>query len=160
MSNHYLFHQWAQRHGITPQALQELQQLIVMDHLPPPKKGISESAVQSGVRIEAAENNVWLTRNNVGVLKDNRGVPVRYGLCNSSQQENEVCKSSDLIGIRTILITPEMVGSSIGQFVARETKRADWKWKGDKHEQAQLAFLHKVIAMGGDGAFCNGVGSL
>ena len=155
-----IIEQWAIRHGVSQQALNELRQLIVLDRLPEPKKGVSESAVQSAVRLEAADKNVWMTRNNVGVLKNANGVPVRYGLCNSSPQENKVCKSSDLIGIRQVLVTQDMVGSVIGQFVARETKRVDWQWSGNEHEQAQLNFLHMVISMGGDGAFCNGVGSL
>lgn len=155
-----IFDQWIKRHNISQQAVDELRTMLIASNTTVPKKGTSESAVQSAVRLEAAENNVWMTRNNVGVLKNDKGVPVRYGLCNSSPQENKVCKSSDLIGIRPVLITPDMVDSTIGQFTVRETKRVGWQWSGNEHEQAQLNFMNMVIALGGDAAFCNGVGSL
>lgn len=158
--NNTIFNQWIKRHNIPQQAVDELRMMLIANHLTVPRKGVSESAVQSAVRLEAAENNVWFTRNNVGVLKNDKGVPVRYGLCNSSPQENKVCKSSDLIGIKPLLITPDMIGSTVGQFIARETKRVDWQWSGNEHEQAQLNFLNLVVSLGGDAAFCNGVGSL
>jgi len=97
-----------------------------------------------------------LFRNNVGVLKDERGVPVRYGIANDSPAMNKRIKSSDLIGIRPVVIAPDMVGSTIGQFVAREVKKAGWKYKGTEHEKAQLAFGTLVIALGGDFKFWNG----
>lgn len=151
---------WATRHGVSRQALDELRQLLICDELPAPIKGVSEAAVQSAVRLEAADVGARLWRNNVGALADKRGVPIRYGLCNETAALNKRVKSSDLVGIKPLMITPDMVGSTIGQFVAREVKHYGWKWTGSEHEEAQLAFLNMVVALGGDGAFCNGVGSL
>ena len=100
-------------------------------------------------------------RNNSGALKDERGVPVRYGLANESAQQNKVLKSSDLIGIRKRLITVHDVGSVIGQFVARECKHGTWVYDPrDDRERAQNTFLELVLSYGGDAAFASGVGTL
>lgn len=119
----------------------------------------SESRQQSLVRLDASQHGVWLTRNNVGALLDERGVPVRYGLANENATQNKSVKSADLVGIRPILIGPEHIGHIIGQFVSREIKHATWKWSGDKHEQAQLNWANFVVSKGGDAAFCTGPGS-
>jgi hypothetical protein len=122
--------------------------------------GASEAAVQAQVRLEAARKGLKLWRNNVGVLRDERNVPVRYGLANDSKRLNETVKSGDLIGWRSVLITPAHVGSLIAQFVSRECKRPDWKYSGDDHERAQLRWAEVVTADGGDAAFCNREGTL
>lgn len=121
--------------------------------------GTGEAYVQSAVRLEAPKYGVLLMRNNVGALRDERGVPVRYGLLNDSKQLNERIKSADLIGIRKLLITPAHVGQVVGQFTARECKHEGWKWRGDKHERAQAEFLNLVNAWGGDARFSCGPGS-
>ena len=156
-------YQWAVRHGVTMQALNELQALFGMHGghtLPATVKGTSEAAVQSAIRMEAARKGVRLWRNNVGALVDSRGVPVRYGLANDSKQVNEVCKSGDLIGVRPVLIGLQHVGQVIGQFVSRECKRPGWRYVGDNHEVAQLNWAQLVTAAGGDAAFCTGEGTL
>lgn len=156
-------YQWATRHGVTLQALQELQAIFGMHgghELPAEVKGTSEAAVQAAVRLEAARKGVRLFRNNVGALIDSRGVPVRYGLANESKQVNEVMKSSDLVGWRPLLITPQHVGMVVGQTVLRECKKAGWHYTGDAHEQAQLAWLTLGVSGGCDAAFCTGVGTL
>ena len=120
----------------------------------------SESAVQVRVRLEASQKGCRLWRNNVGVLRDERGVPVRYGLANETKAMNQKIKSSDLIGIRPLVITQEMVGMTVGQFVAREIKAEGWKYTGTDREKAQLRFLELVLSLGGDAAFANSEGSL
>ena len=117
-------------------------------------KNKSEKAVQTNVMLEASSNGWLLWRNNVGVAKREDGVPVRYGLANSSRQMNKVIKSSDLIGIRPVIITPDMVGQIIGQFVAIETKHEGWKYSGKDRETAQKNFIDQVIAKGGHAYFC------
>lgn len=119
----------------------------------------SEVRQQSLVRLDAAKCGVWLTRNNVGALLDERGVPVRYGLANESKEQNKAVKSADLIGIRPVLIGPQHMGTVIGQFISREVKHEGWRYKGDKHEVAQLAWVNFVLSKGGDAAFVTGPGS-
>lgn len=128
--------------------------------LPATIKGDSEAAVQSAVRLEAAAKGVRLFRNNVGALKDTRGVPVRYGLANDSKQLNEVIKSGDLVGWRPVLIGPAHVGTTIAQFVSRECKEPGWRYTGEGREVAQLAWAELVTVGGGDAAFCTGTGTL
>lgn len=158
-----LLDQWAAQWGIPANALLDLRQRlgVIRDPMAGSLVGAdgSESRQQSIVRLEAAQYGVWLTRNNVGALIDDRGIPVRYGLANETKEQNKHVKSADLIGIKPILIGPHHVGSTIGQFVSREVKHAAWKWKGDKHEQAQMNWCNFVIAKGGDAAFCVGPGS-
>lgn len=151
--------EWQRKHGITAEALADLVKMVGLD-VPRSTKGTPEARVQDEARLLASKMGWRLFRNNVGVLKDERGVPVRYGICNDSPAMNKRIKSSDLIGIRPVVITPDMVGSTIGQFVAREVKKAGWKYKGTEHEQAQLAFGTLIIGLGGDFKFWNGEGEL
>lgn len=153
---------WAIRNRVSEQALSELRALMGIE--PEPMRnvptGASEAAVQAQVRLEAARKGLKLWRNNVGVLRDERNVPVRYGLANDSKRLNETVKSGDLIGWRPVVITPAHVGSLIAQFTSRECKRPEWKYRGDDHERAQLRWIEVVTADGGDAAFCNAEGSL
>lgn len=120
----------------------------------------SESALQSLVRLEAVRKGIWLGRNNVGVLLDKKGRPVRYGLANDSSNINEHLKSGDLIGIEKVLITPSMVGTVIGRFVSRECKRPDWEYSGTPEEVAQLQWAALINSFGGNAAIVNREGSL
>lgn len=129
---------------------------------PPDAAVLASEARQQGlVRLEAAQKDIMIWRNNVGALVDSRGVPVRYGLANDSKQMNEAIKSADLIGIRKVLITPPMIGWTIGQFVSREIKKEGWTFNPkDKHEQAQQTWANLICAYGGDGQFATGPGTL
>src|SRR6185436_19639048 len=55
--------------------------------------------------------HVRLFRNNVGVATTANGYTIRYGLMPGS---------ADLIGWRTIEVTPDMVGTKIAQFLSVE----------------------------------------
>jgi hypothetical protein len=172
--------QWAIRHQVSAAALEELR--AIWGDVPEREscemcdKGLthvgsqcplpghpkqSEAYVQSKVRLEAARLGVKLWRNNVGVLLNPKtGQPVRYGLANDSKRLNSAVKSGDLIGWRSVLITPAHVGSRIAQFLSRECKRPGWRYTGDEHEQAQLKWTQAVLADGGDACFVSGEGSL
>lgn len=154
---------WAARWGIPPQAIAELCDVYGLDGTPGDasfagKK--SEAFAQSQIVLEGARKGVRLWRNNVGVLEDRTGRPVRYGLANQSKQENEVIKSGDLIGIRPVAITPAHVGQVIGQFVSREAKEPGWKYSETPRELAQLRWAEMINSLGGDACFATGEGTL
>jgi len=113
----------------------------------------SEALIQQRVRIACSQRGWRVWRNNVGVLRDERGVPIRYGLANESSAMNQQYKSSDLIGIRPVVITQDMVGTTIGQFCAIECKRADWHYTGTPREVAQKRWIDMVRALGGVAGF-------
>ena len=92
-----------------------------------------ESAIQQAIRL-LSRGPVRLFRNNTGALKDQTGRLVRYGLCTGS---------SDLIGFRSLEITPDMVGTTVAQFVAIEVKDRT------KPTPEQEAFIAMVQAAGG-----------
>jgi len=151
-----MLEQWALRHGVSAAALDELRAAFGCLPVVIPQATGSEALVQSQVRLEAARKGVKLWRNNVGVLLDARSVPVRYGLANDSKRLNEACKSGDLIGWRSVLITTSHLGTRIAQFVSRECKKPGWKYSGDAHERAQLKWAEAIVADGGDAKFCCG----
>jgi len=98
--------------------------------------------VQNNIRLALGRGPVRLWRNNTGALKDATGRLVRYGLCQGS---------SDLIGYRTVEITPDMVGQRIAVFTAIEVKD-----RGRATPQ-QLQFLDLVVAAGGLGGVARSV---
>ncbi|MDE2202696.1 MAG: hypothetical protein KGJ38_08210 [Burkholderiaceae bacterium] len=152
---------WALRWGISWDALHDLKtNLLRLDGLPAAVPGMSEAAVQSRVRLEAAAKGLRLWRNNVGALEDKRGIPVRFGLANDSAALNKVLKSHDLIGLRPTLITQAHVGRTLGLFVSREIKEGSWHYTGTEHEIAQLNWANLINSFGGDAAFANAEGSL
>lgn len=153
---------WAARHGISAAALADLV-AIVIPPAPPaadPVASDSEAYAQSLVRLEAARRGCYLFRNNSGALKDDNGRLVRFGLGNDSPALNERLKSSDLIGWRKRVVTPDMVGTVIAQFMSRECKPRGWKWSGSDREQAQFAWINLVVASGGDACFATGEGTI
>jgi len=117
---------------------------------------MNETPVQQRVRVRASELNVTLWRNNSGACYDDTGRLIRYGLANDSKEMNAVIKSSDLIGITPLVITPDMVGQTIGVFTAIETKASDWtRQPGDKRAEAQAKFHDIVQRNGGFAGFAS-----
>lgn len=121
----------------------------------------SEAYAQSQVVLEAPKYDCILTRNNKGVLPDKNGTPVRFGLFNETKVRGARIRSWDLVGFRKRLITPQMVGTIIGQFVGREIKEPGWKFgDGDEeHETAQLKCTELALSYGCDVGFATGPGS-
>lgn len=131
----------------------------------------SEAYAQSLVRLEAPRKGVRLFRNNVGMLRNEAGQPVRFGLANESAPVNKDLKSGDLIGWRRRVITVDDVIAAggvlvIAQIVSRECKRPGWvpapptNVKLFAREEAQRRWINLVNADGGDAAFATGEGTL
>lgn len=152
---------WANNFNVSPEAVEALRVIWGIDYLNATEgEEGSEAGAQAEVRLEASKKGLRLWRNNVGAATMDDGSFVRYGLANESKKMNEKIKSSDLIGIRPVLITPDHVGQTIGQFVAREMKRPGWTYKGKGREVAQLKFIQIVHGLGGDARFATGAGTL
>lgn len=75
----------------------------------------AETVLQQQIRLSlGARSDLRLFRNNTGTLPDPRtGRPVQFGLAKGS---------ADLIGLRTITITPDMVGRQVAVFTSLEIK--------------------------------------
>jgi len=103
----------------------------------------SEHEIQQRIRLACGRRAVRLWRNNTGALVDQQGRFVRFGLCKGS---------SDLIGLRSLEITPEMVGQRVAQFVALEVKTASGVVSSE-----QRAFVQLVQQLGGVAAVCRSI---
>lgn len=95
----------------------------------------TEQHIQQSIRLACGKGPVRLWRNNVGRLLDQRGQMVTFGLCPGS---------SDLIGLRSMVITPEMVGQRVAVFCAIEVKSERGRVRAE-----QEAFLNHIKGMGG-----------
>lgn len=148
--------QWAIRHRVSLAALTELRQMFgtVVTDATVLQSGFSEAAVQGQIRVDASKIGWRLFRNNVGAVQTEAGF-LRYGLANETKAMNTSVKSSDLIGIRPVVILPEHVGHTLGQFVALEVKRGGWTYSGTSRELAQLKFMELIISLGGYARFAN-----
>lgn len=123
----------------------------------------SETELQQQIRLHLARVGAPVLRNNNGASKDHTGRMIRFGLGNDSAKINKKFKSSDLIGIRPVIITPEMVGQMIGQFLAVEVKHPGWKFPRPTNKaefarcDAQKNFLDWVNKHGGYGVFAQDI---
>ena len=133
-------------------------------------KMTKESNIQREIMLACSAQGDTVWRNNVGkgwvappdrttfapkrmTITINRGdvvlrepYRITWGLCPGS---------SDLIGIRPVVITPEMVGQTIGVFVALEVKKP-----GGRVTKNQQQFLDHVNDLGGIGVVVRGAGDL
>ena len=116
------------------------------------KRGSSESNVQSRVRLEGQSRGWRLWRNNRGAGQMASGNHVRYGLANDSKQLGDVLKSGDLIGWRPVVITPDMVGKCLAQFISVECKGTDSRTDPDRLA-AQQRWADLVNREGGYAVF-------
>ena len=96
-----------------------------------------ETILQQNIRLALGKHtDLRLFRNETGKLPDPRtGRWVQFGLAKGS---------SDLIGFKTVKITPEMIGQEIAQFVSIEIKT-----KRGKLTDVQQNWLQKVKSSGG-----------
>lgn len=101
-----------------------------------------EARVSNAIQLDlGAKPGCRLLRNNVGGTKDATGRFIAYGL--GSHGGHVLKGPSDLIGWRTITITPDMVGQQVAVFAAIEVKD-----KG-RATPEQLNFIAQVQAAGG-----------
>lgn len=120
---------------------------------------MSERRIQSEILLALSDHGITGWRQNVGTgwagkatkhadgsvtIQDAR--PLHAGLCRGS---------SDIIGLREIVITPEMVGQTIAQFTALEVKQP-----GRYPTPDQRHFLDVVTARGGFARVVRAVGDL
>jgi hypothetical protein len=97
----------------------------------------AETDLQQRIRLAlGTRSDLRLFRNQVGQLPDPRtGRPVQFGLARGS---------ADLIGWRTITITPEMVGQQLAVFTSIEVKTPTGRIRPEQH-----AWLGAVRSAGG-----------
>lgn len=108
---------------------------------------MSETATLQEIRLALGrEPGLRLFRNQVGALKDVTGRVVHFGLHRGS---------SDLLGWRTVIVTPEMVGQRLAVFAGVEVKAP-----GGKHPVTpeQAHFIEVVQAAGGLAGVARNVG--
>ena len=140
-----------------PQAAADLAQVFAPPEVKPVSgPGLSEAWAQQHARFDIARAGAMAWRNNIGVLPDKRGVPVRFGLANDSHAVNERIKSGDLILAIPRVIRSDMVGSTIAQFGSVELKAPGWVYSGSKREVAQLAWATLIRKLGGYATFSTG----
>lgn len=90
---------------------------------------MNETTVLQSIRLALGRvPGLRLFRNNVGGLKDAQGRFVQFGLHPGS---------ADLIGWRTVRITPDMVGKSLAVFASVEVKTPTGKVRPDQENWQQ-----------------------
>jgi hypothetical protein len=148
------FYEWARAEGLTFAQIRSYQlHLGTYDERLTDGEGSSEAAVVKRCQVRASKvgGRLWKNHKGAAVLQD--GTFMRYGLLNESKRISDEIKSSDLIGVYPLVITTDMVGSTIGQLWLVEVKEEDWHYTGDAHETAQLKFLELGLAMGARATF-------
>ena len=96
---------------------------------------MSEQRIQQEIRLAISHGDTKVFRNNTGTLKDANGRPVQFGLCKGS---------ADLIGWRTVTVTPDMVGQRIAVFLSIEVKTPTGRLRPEQQQ-----WLDAVQAAGG-----------
>lgn len=96
---------------------------------------MSEKNIQTNIMLAASQNGATIFRNNVGQAVYPSGRRVDYGLCKGS---------SDLIGWRTVTVTPDMIGKRLALFLAIEVKTTTGAIRKE-----QITFINNVRNAGG-----------
>jgi hypothetical protein len=96
----------------------------------------SEQQIQQHIRIACSTGQTRLFRNNTGTLRDASTADLcSFGLCKGS---------ADLIGYRTITITPDMVGQQVAVFASIEVKTPTGRIRPE--QQAWLDTIQAPLA--------------
>ncbi len=98
---------------------------------------MSETAIMQDIRLAlGACPGIKAWRNNVGMFKEQKsGRWIRYGLFNGS---------ADIIGLKTVTITPEMVGQKVAVFLSVEVKTPQAPKKLPDDQQAWFDAVQKA----------------
>jgi len=105
-----------------------------------------ETPILQKIRLEVGGRpDVILWRNSTGIAEYPNGTRVPYGLCPGS---------SDLIGLRSVVVIPAMVGRCLAVFTAIEVKVPGGR-TAPQRLRAQEAFIAAVQAAGGLGGFAH-----
>ena len=94
---------------------------------------VKERNIQQRIRLDHSKAKTRLFNNDQGVAEVN-GRRISYGLGNGS---------TDLVGVHTVMITPEMVGREVGIAVFAEVKTDI-----GRVEPHQQAFMDQMARMG------------
>lgn len=122
----------------------------------------NEATVQNEIRLDVTRMGGDAYRNNSGVYNP-KSPPTpytRWGLGNDSEKISKIRKSSDLICCLPVVITPEMVGRTVGIYMVVEVKKQGWRYKATKTEVGQFNFINRARALGGIGCFSQSVDDL
>jgi len=95
---------------------------------------VNESDIRKTIQMALVYDGAILHRNNVGLFYTRNGSPIKIG----------VPGASDLIGWRTFVVTPEMVGHSIAAYMAVEVKSKRGRLTGEQEN-----FINAVVKAGG-----------
>jgi hypothetical protein len=98
---------------------------------------VSETAIVADVRLKLSRGDVRLFRNNVGKLQDRNGMWVAYGLA---------VGSADLIGFKSVEITPDMVGKRVAVFASLEGKAPGKRPTDEQRAWREMISRHGGIA--------------
>jgi len=96
---------------------------------------VTEQRIQQEIRLAISHGDTKVFRNNTGTLRDQHGRPVQFGLCKGS---------ADLIGWRTVTVTPEMVGTQVAVFLSIEVKTPTGRLRPEQQQ-----WMDAVQAAGG-----------
>lgn len=93
-------------------------------------KGMNETAILQRIRLDLGrEADVRLFRQNVGALRDQAGRLVRFGLHPGS---------GDLVGWRSVIVTPDMVGHRVAIIASIEVKTQTGNPRPDQLHWAEV----------------------
>lgn len=87
---------------------------------------MTETPIMQEIRLALSRGPIRLFRNNCGVLQNEYGGWVHFGLADGS---------GDLVGWKTETITPDMVGQRIARFISVEVKRPKGRTDKDRAQK-------------------------
>lgn len=131
---------------------------------------MQEKKVQQTIRLKCSNYSNRIFRNHVGTSftpwAAKAAINTIFNPEDKKRAERELKKgyfshgfgegTSDLIGIQKVKITGDMVGKTIGQFVAVEVKDPEHKTNPELLEK-QEKFINMIISLGGAAGFASSV---